>query len=241
MAGDGKDMEICTVAMSFLVGADRHLRSVGMHGAVGEDEHHVGTAGAAFAPGFQLEGREIRNEVGLPHIAAGPYRHEFAFTAEMVGRALPLGKVILVVEDEAFVVEQVELQTEVVHGSQTRMLAAAGVEVLIAGVERQREQALWAPLETVLAAVAGLDRGAAVAGEHVHDLLVEMLLRGSLRAGLEIEHEHRDEVTTPLKVGDAAVNAETRPWTGRNLEKVDPKVLRDRHAFVVGPGDIGVE
>ena len=101
VAGDGEDVEVGAVAVGLLVGADRHLRDVGVHGAVGEHEHHVGAAGAALAPGLQLERRQVGDEVGLPHVAAGPHRDELAFAAEMVGRALPLGELILVVEDEA--------------------------------------------------------------------------------------------------------------------------------------------
>ena len=108
----------------------------------------------------------------------------------MIGRTLPLGELILVVENECLVVEQVELEAKVVHGGEPRVLAATGIEVLVARVERQREQALGTPFEAVLAAVAGLDGGAAIARKHVDNLFVEVLLRRGLRARFEIEHEH---------------------------------------------------
>ena len=50
VAGDREDVEIGAVAMGLLVGADRHLRGVRVHGAVGQDEHHVRAAGAALGP-----------------------------------------------------------------------------------------------------------------------------------------------------------------------------------------------
>ena len=104
-------------------------------------------------PGLELEGGEVGDEVGLPHVAAGPHRDELAFAAEIFRRALPLGEFVAVVEYEGFVVEQVEHQREIVGRGEPRALAAARIEVLIAGVERQREQALGPPFEAVLAAV----------------------------------------------------------------------------------------
>src|SRR6185437_4946120 len=103
-----------------------------------EDEHHVRSAGTALVPGLKLESREIGNEIGLPHIAARPYRNELAFSAEILGRAFPFGKGVPVVEYEGFVVKQVEHEREIVGGGKARALASARIEVLVAGVERQR-------------------------------------------------------------------------------------------------------
>ncbi len=121
------------------------------------------------------------------------------------------------------------------------MLLAAGIEMLVAGVERQREQALRPPLERVLAAVARFHGGAAVAFEHIDHFLEKMFLRRGLCPGLEVEHEDRDEVAAALEIDDAALDAETRPMRGRALEEIDAEVLGDRHAFLLGPGDIRVE
>ena len=82
VAGDGEDVKVGTVAVRLLVGADRHLRGVRVHGAVGEHEHHVRAAGAALLPGLQFERGEIGNEIRFPHVAAGPHRNEVAFAAE---------------------------------------------------------------------------------------------------------------------------------------------------------------
>jgi hypothetical protein len=121
------------------------------------------------------------------------------------------------------------------------MLLAAGIEVLVAGIKGQREQALWPPLERMLAAVARFHGGAAVARQHIDHFLEHMLLRGSLRPGLEVEHEDRDEVAATLEVDDAALDAEAGPMSGRALQEVDAEVLGHRHAFLLGPGDVGVE
>src|SRR5581483_12474364 len=81
-----------------------------------------------------------------------------------------------VVEDERLVVEEVHHDREIVRRREPRALAAARVEVAVAGVQRQREQALRAPFERVLAAVGGLDRRAAVAREDVDHFFIQMAL-----------------------------------------------------------------
>src|SRR6185436_15227485 len=103
------------------------------------------------------------------------------------------------------------------------------------------EQALGAPFKAVLATVARLDRGAAITRENVHDLLVEVLLRRGLRTGPKVEHEDRDEVAAALQVRDSAIDAEARPGRGRGCEQVDAEILGDRRAFLVAPGEIGIE
>ena len=136
--------------------------------------------------------------------------------------------------------EQIEHQREIVGGGEPRAFAAAGIEVLIAGVQWQREQALGAPFETVLASVARLDRGVAMPGEYVNDLLEEMFLRRRLGAGGEVEDEDRDEVAATLEVNEAAVDPEARPRRGRHLEQIDAEIFGDRHAFVRRPRRVGV-
>src|SRR5262249_36114326 len=129
----------------------------------------------------------------------------------------------------------------VIGGGEACPLAAAGVEVLVAGIERQREQALRSPLEAVLAAVAGLDRGAAIAGEDVHNLLEQVALRLALGARRWVEHEDRDEVAAPLEVDDAAFDPEARPPLRRYLDEIDTEILGDRHPFPLGPAKIRIE
>src|SRR4029078_9558107 len=228
--GHREYVEVGAVAVRLLVGADGQLGGWGVDGAAGEDEHHVRSAGTALVPSLKLESREIGNEIGLPHIAARPYRDELDFSAELFGRSLALGKGVAVVEYEGFVVKQVEHEREIVGGGKARALTPARIEVLIAGVERQGEQALGSPFEAVLAAVAGLDRGVAVTGQHVDDLFEQMLLRRRLRARREIEHEDRDKIAAALEVDEAAIHAEARPRRGRDREQVDAEILGDRYA-----------
>ena len=39
----------------------------------------------------------------------------------------------------------------------------------------------------------------------------------------------------------AALDSEARPMRGRAFEQIDAEVFGDRHAFLFGPGDVGVE
>src|SRR5207244_3953733 len=103
-------------------------------------------------------------------------------------------------------------------------------------IQRQCEQTLRPPFETVLASVRGFDRGRAVPGEHVHDLLEEMLLRGRLRPRFKIEQKDRDEIAAAFQVRNAAIDAEARPGRGWHLDEVDAKILGDWHPFLFGPG-----
>ena len=212
-----------------------------MHGALGEDEHHVRTAGAASLPGLELEAGEVGNEIGLPHVAARAHGNELAFAAEVFGRALAFRKLVRVIEHKGFVVKQIEHEREIVRGGEPRAFASARIEVLIAGVERQREQALGPPFEAVLASVARFDGGVAVSGQHVDHLLEEMLLRRRLPPRGKIEDEDGDEIATSLQVHDAAVDPKAGPWRGRDLKQIDPEILGDRDAFLRRPRGVGVE
>ena len=50
LAGDREYVEVGAMAMPLLIGADRHLGHVRMHGAVGEHEHDVAAARATRLP-----------------------------------------------------------------------------------------------------------------------------------------------------------------------------------------------
>ena len=193
-----ENVEVRAVPMRLLVGADRHLRGVRMHGAVRQDEHHVEAACAPLVPGLELEAGEIGNEIGLPHV--GPGRTGMNSPSPPKYFAAPcIRKIKGVGEHEGFAVKEIEHHGEIVGRGEPRALAAARVQVLIAGVERQSEEALRAPFETVLAPVARLDGRIAVPGEHVHDLLEQVLLRRGFCPRSKIEHEDRHESPRPLR------------------------------------------
>src|SRR5579875_2159865 len=83
LAADGVNVKVGAVAVPFLVGTGLHLGYVGVHGAVGEHEHHVAAALSPGVPCLQLEAGQIRYVVGLPHVPPGSYRDECAVPAEV--------------------------------------------------------------------------------------------------------------------------------------------------------------
>src|SRR5262245_21169700 len=99
--------------MRLFVGADRHFRNVGVHGAVGEHEHDIGAAAAAITPAFQLDGGEVRHEIGLPYMIAGPHGDEIAFAGEIFALAGALAEIEITSEYEIFVVEDIHHHRQV--------------------------------------------------------------------------------------------------------------------------------
>ena len=65
---------------------------------------------------------------------------------------------------------------------ETRRLLTRSVEMLVAGIDRNGEERITAPFETVLLSVGGLDRGRAIALHDVHHVFVNVLHRAGLRA-----------------------------------------------------------
>ena len=212
-----------------------------MHGAVGEDEHDVGAAGAALLPFDQLELAEIGDEIGLPHVAARFLRDEVPFAGEIVVVPLALGKSRVVGEDEVFVAEHVHHHRQVVGGRKARPGAAGAIEVLVLGVQRQGEQAFRPPFETVGLPVMGFHGRAAMALEDVEHLLIEMLLGVRRAAGLDVDDEHGEEISPPLEMDEGAIGAEARPRRGLDLGQIDAEILDRRDTFVLGPVEVGIE
>jgi hypothetical protein len=212
-----------------------------VHHPVGEHEHDVGAAGAAVAPGFELDCREVGDEIRLPHVVAGTHRDEVALAGEILLLAGALDEIELGAEHEGLVVEGVHHHRQVGGGDDQRALAPAGVEVAVAGVERDGEQAARAPFEAALGAVGEFELGRAAALEHVADVLVEMALRQRRFAGRNVEHEHAGEIAAPFHVHGAALHAVARPVGGRDLEQIEAVVLGDRQALLLHPVEVRID
>src|SRR5262249_27813627 len=153
------------VAMRFLISARRHLRDMRMHAAVGENELDVGAAGAARLVGLQLEAFEIGDEIRLPHMAALPHQKEIALARIVFILADAVGERRLGVEDEVLVVEYVHDQRHADRRDHQRALLSAAVEMAVARIERNGEEAARAPFEAALAATRKFELGAAAAFE----------------------------------------------------------------------------
>ena len=229
------------MTVPFLVGADRHFRDMRVHGAVGEHEHDVGAAGAAIAPGLQLDRGQVGNEIGLPHVVARPHGDEIALAGKIRRLAGAIGEIEIGSEHEGFVVKDIHHHRQVRRGDQKRALGAAAVEVPVFGIERNGEQALGAPFEAALGAVGHFDLGRAGAFEHIDDFFVEVPLRRRGAAGRDVEHEHVGEIAAALEMHRRAVDAVARPRRGLDVEQVDAVILDDRNAFALEPIEIRVD
>ena len=88
-----------------------------------------------------------------------------------------------IVKYEASLWNRLSIKRQIVGGGDARTFAPAGIEMLVAGVQRQGEKTLGSPLETMLAAVTGLDGGAAVARKDIDHLLEHVLFGDDLPPG----------------------------------------------------------
>src|ERR1041385_8471736 len=175
LSAEDDDVRARAVAVTLLVSADREFGDVAAHRLAGEVELHVRAAGAALAVIPQRRGMRVGDEVGGHEEAA----KDLAFAAEIIVDLgiEAVGELVVVVEDEIEIVEQVHHETAVRYGEVARGLAAAAVEVLVARVERNCEDAARPPLEGVFLALFLPDSGRAVPFDDVDHLLVKMLLR----------------------------------------------------------------
>ncbi len=137
--------------------------------------------------------------------------------------------------------EEIDDHRQVVGGDQAGAVASAAVEMPVAGIERQREQAFRPPFETVGAAVFALHGCRAMAVKDIDDLLKEMALRRRFGPGSQIDDEHADEIAAPLQVNKRPIGFQRCPRPGLDLEQIDAEILNDGNALPAGPVQIGVE
>ena len=196
---------------------------------------------AAVAPALQLDGGQVRHEVGFPHVVAGAHGDEIAVAGKIFLLAGALAEIEIAVEHKGFVVKDIHHHRQVGGAHNERALAAAAVEMPVSGIERDGEQAFRAPFETAAAAVGEFDLGRAVAFEHVNDFLVEMPLRRGRFARRNLQDEHVGEVAASLQMHRRALDAIARPRRGLDGEQIDAIVLGDRDAFPLEPIEIGID
>src|SRR5215813_6586427 len=231
------------VAMALLVGADRHLRGVRMERAVGEDDLDVAAAGAARLPFRQRQRAEVGHEVRLPHMLAGPDRQEVAFAGEVALAPDPLRKGARIVEQKPLVAEDIEQERQVVGGNEPHRFGARRVEQAVRRVEGRREQGARSPFEAVRFPLADVDRGAAMAGEHVERLVIEVAQPIGCAAGLDFDHLQADEIATAAQLNErgAAPAAQPGPGLGPDGIEVDGDALDERYGLASRPFAIGVD
>ena len=229
------------MAVALLVGADRHFRDVGVHGAVGQHEHDVGAAGAAVAPGLQFDGGEVRDEIGLPHVVAGAHGDEIALAGEILVFARAGGELMGRLEHEAGIVERVHHQRQVGGGDDSGALAPRAVEMPVLGIQGNREQAARAPFEALSSSVGKFDLGRAGALQHVDHVLVKVALRGGGAAGRNIEHEHICKIAAARQMHGGGRHPGARPQRGLDRKQVDGDIVGDLEPFGRDPVQIGID
>src|ERR1051326_1460315 len=155
------------VEVSFFVRPAPKFARGDVHWAVRQGVHDVPPAGPACWPFGQFKAANIRDEVRLPLVPARAYGTKLALPAEVALVAKPILEHERVVEDEALVVRQVQIQGHVAAGCQARRLAAAAVEQLVPGIEGNPEHGPGAPFERVAGATGQLDARGATPTENV--------------------------------------------------------------------------
>ncbi len=129
---------------------------------------------------------------------------QLALAAEVAfgARVETIDKGVVAVKNVVGVVKQVHHEAAIRHREVARRFRAAGVEMLIVGVERHREHASRPPLKRVLLAVSLPDAGRAVTFGHIDHLFVHVFLRfgfaaggnladiGVIGAARAVEHDH---------------------------------------------------
>ncbi len=164
--------------MALLVGADRELRDVRVHRALGHVEADVSAARAALLGGDERQVHRVRHEIGLQQQAL-----LLALVGEVVGLAGEARlEVVRRVEDEVDVFVEVDHRGGVRHGDEARGLGARTVEVLMPGVQRNREQRAGLPFEGDLLARVVPHGGGAAAFENEDHFLEELTLGRELLA-----------------------------------------------------------
>ena len=79
-----------------------------MQRAVGEYELHIRAASTSLIPGTELESTNLRHEVRLPHVAAGSFGNELAFTTKIPSLARALWKGSIVFKNEGLIIPSFE-------------------------------------------------------------------------------------------------------------------------------------
>jgi hypothetical protein len=110
------------------------LRNVRSHSVVGHLKIDVAAASTSLLPLLKLEAFHVGDKVALPH----PPRIGFSIRAEVVfGAMVTIGKNEWVMEDELFVVEEVDHGWSVCHSKIASGCVSLAIEVLMPRVERR--------------------------------------------------------------------------------------------------------
>src|SRR6185312_12193897 len=152
--------------------------------------------------------RCVRYEVRLPDAAV----EQLAAAGERVIAAIAAGEVERIVEDEAVVAEETHHLRRIRDREIARGLGPC-IEVLIPGVERDREHAARLPLEGLRRLTIEPDTRRAAAGHHVRVLFVEVPLGLGVLAWSDLDQLGiaRQSALRKLQIDERAGAAFARP------------------------------
>src|SRR5680860_4026 len=188
---------------------------------------------------MQLQPHQIRHEVGLPQVPARTDADEVAVTGEVL--LLTEGwPEVGSSEDVVVVPEQLHHHRQAVCRRHAHGFAARAIEVLMLGVHGDREHTVSAPLEALSAAVRAFDRGAALAGEDMNRLFIEVLLRLGRTSSRDVHGDQGGEVASASEVSDAGGCSCPVPRGRFHRQDVDAQPLRDGNGLSPGPLDVGI-
>ena len=166
------------MGVGFLVSADRELRDVAVHAALGHAEADMAATSSSLLGRDQRQVDGVGDEVGVQQQAL-----LLAAVGEVVALAgEPVLEVVRGAVNEIGVAERIDDDRRVGDRDEARGVLARTVEVLVAGIERNREDRTSLPLETDLLAGVVPDAGRAAPVQHIDHLLVQLPLRLQLLA-----------------------------------------------------------
>src|SRR3989442_1674110 len=145
----------------------------------------MSSAGAAFIPYLERHVPCVRHEV---------HRHlespDLSLAAEVVFlfRRKAVGKNEIVVENEIEIVKQVHHERRAGYGKKPDRGVSLPIEVLVLGVQRNREQAARMPFEGVLPAVFLPYGSGSMSVQNIDHLFIKMFLRFQLCSRRDFAH-----------------------------------------------------
>jgi hypothetical protein len=174
---------------------------------------------------------------------AGSERKKIAFTVVIGLAADAIGEGRLVVEQESFVAIDIHQKGQVACDCDPRRFAPGSIEQPERRIQRRREQRAWPPFEARVFAIAGFDGGAAGAGQHVKDFVIEMTHQIGAGPRRDVDHLQGDEIAAAAQVneGGLASSAEPRPGSRLHLVEIDGDGLDNGNALLLRPVKVAID
>src|SRR5262245_20171324 len=147
---------------------------MGRHNVVGHLDHDQSATGTPIFSFHEFEASHIANKI---RVRESRSRHLHIAVEKILLAVVAVRERVYAMENENDVLKQVQNGRGIGHGQQSDRPVSLTVEMLIAGVERRREERAFAPLEGLLFASIAPDRCRAAAADDKNHFLKQVLLR----------------------------------------------------------------